>query len=138
MIYAQSIANGNLVVVATSDQDYNARVAFSMLSQVSARFQDQFKGKWESADHRTDNFITWPELDRTLAKYQDPTEADQILKIQKDIEETKIIMHTAIDQVLERGEKIDNLVAISGDLSTASKSFYKSAKKTNSSCCVVS
>lgn len=41
-----------------------------------------------------------------------------------------------IDNVLERGEKLDDLVSKSQDLSSQSKVFYKQAKKTNS-CCVV-
>ena len=38
--------------------------------------------------------------------------------------------------VLERGEKLDNLVERSDELSKQSKLFYKQARKTNS-CCVV-
>lgn len=41
-----------------------------------------------------------------------------------------------IENVLERGEKLDDLVSKSQDLSMQSKVFYKQAKKTNS-CCVV-
>jgi synaptobrevin family protein YKT6 len=39
-------------------------------------------------------------------------------------------------QVLQRGEKLDDLVAKSSDLSAQSKMFYKSAKKQNS-CCIL-
>ena len=126
-----------LSAVAICDSEYNNRVAFSLLSQILTDFTEQFRGKWEHAEGQKDNYCAWPELDRTLVKYQSPEEADKILKIKKEIEETKIIMHQAIDNVLERGEKIDNLVARSEDLGGASKTFYKQAKKTNSSCCSV-
>jgi synaptobrevin family protein YKT6 len=42
----------------------------------------------------------------------------------------------SVEQVLQRGEKLDDLVAKSSDLSAQSKMFYKSAKKQNS-CCIV-
>lgn len=42
--------------------------------------------------------------------------------------------HKTIESVLERGEKIDNLVERSEDLSRQSKVFYTQAKKTNSCC----
>jgi len=45
-------------------------------------------------------------------------------------------MHETIEKVLERGEKIDDLVAKSDGLSAQSKMFYQQAKKQNS-CCVV-
>ncbi|WVR03546.1 hypothetical protein IAU60_000538 [Kwoniella sp. DSM 27419] len=71
-----------------------------------------------------------------LTKYQDPKQADTIMKVQKELDETKIVLHKTIESVLERGEKLDNLVERSNALSAQSKMFYKTAKKQNS-CCVV-
>lgn len=42
-----------------------------------------------------------------------------------------------IDSILERGANLDRLVEQSEDLSSRSKMFYKEAKRTNSSCCVI-
>ena len=72
-----------------------------------------------------------------MQKYQDPSEADKVTKIQRDLDETTQILHKTIDGVLERGVKLDGLVEKSNDLSAQSKMFYKQAKKTNG-CCVVS
>jgi hypothetical protein len=47
------------------------------------------------------------------------------MKIQKDLDETKIVLHKTIEKVLERGEKIDDLVAKSDGLSAQSKMFYR-------------
>uniref|UniRef100_A0A0E0CDB6 V-SNARE coiled-coil homology domain-containing protein n=1 Tax=Oryza meridionalis TaxID=40149 RepID=A0A0E0CDB6_9ORYZ len=67
----------------------------------------------------------------------DPAEADKLLKIQRDLDETKIILHKTIDSVLSRGERLDSLVEKSSDLSAASQMFYKQAKKTNSCCTIL-
>jgi len=72
-----------------------------------------------------------------LSKYQDPASADKITKIQKDLDDTTDILHKTIDNVLERGVKLDQLVERSDDLSRQSKMFYKQARKTNS-CCTIS
>lgn len=45
-------------------------------------------------------------------------------------------LHKTIESVLERGEKIDSLVAKSDGLSAQSKMFYTQAKKQNS-CCII-
>lgn len=66
-----------------------------------------------------------PELKEYLTKYQDPQQADSILKIQKELDETKIVLHKTIESVLQRGEKIDDLVAKSDGLSAQSKMFYR-------------
>jgi synaptobrevin family protein YKT6 len=39
------------------------------------------------------------------------------------------VQHKTIESVLERGEKLDNLVERSNALSAQSKMFYKTAKK---------
>jgi synaptobrevin family protein YKT6 len=59
-----------------------------------------------------------------IVKYQDPQQADSIMKIQKELDETKIVLHKTIESVLQRGEKIDDLVAKSDGLSAQSKMFY--------------
>jgi synaptobrevin homolog YKT6 len=61
----------------------------------------------------------------------DPTQ------IQKELDETKIVLHKTIESVLERGEKIDSLVAKSDGLSAQSKMFYTQAKKQNSCCAIM-
>ena len=65
---------------------------------------------------------------------QDPAQADKLTKIQRDLDETKVILHKTIESMLERGEKLDSLVDKSSDLSMASQMFYKQARKTNSCC----
>ena len=46
------------------------------------------------------------------------------------------ILAKSIDQVLQRGEKMDDLVAKSGELSSQSKAFYETSKN-QTGCCVV-
>ena len=51
------------------------------------------------------------------------------MKVQAELDETKIVLHKTIESVLERGEKLDNLVERSDQLSAQSRLFYKTAKK---------
>ena len=89
--------------------------------------------KWSTEDSDT---IHFPQLSAYLAKFQNPSEADSLTKLQSELDETKIIMHDNIEKILDRGEKIDDLVAKSEGLSYQSKAFYTTARKTNS-CCVI-
>jgi hypothetical protein len=75
-------------------------------------------------------------LPHTHLLLQDPAAAEKLTKIsiQKDLDETTVILHQTIDSVLRRGEKLDTLVEKSADLSLASKMFAKQARKTNSCC----
>lgn len=76
------------------------------------------------------------QLDTYISKYQDPSQADAIMKVQQELDETKIVLHKTIENVLQRGEKLDNLVDKSESLTASSKMFYKQAKKSNS-CCII-
>lgn len=40
---------------------------------------------------------------------QDPAAADKLARIQRDLDETKIILHKTIESVLDRGEKLDQV-----------------------------
>jgi synaptobrevin family protein YKT6 len=88
--------------------------------------------RWRAAT--ADSALVEELLTAALAKYQDPGQADKLLKIQRELDETKVVLHKTIDTVLARGEKLDNLVEKSSDLSMASQLFYKQAKKSNSCC----
>ncbi|KAL9120053.1 MAG: hypothetical protein Q9187_003392 [Circinaria calcarea] len=109
--------------VIISDQDYPALVAHQLLSKVV----DEFLSRYPRTAYSSPNPqpLSFPPLKEYIVKYQDPQQADSIMKIQKELDETKIVLHKTIESVLERGEKIDTLVAKSNDLSGQSKMFYK-------------
>ncbi|KAI1381753.1 putative snare protein [Hypoxylon crocopeplum] len=118
--------------IIISDQQYPALVAHQLLSKV----MDEFLAAHPRSSWSSGQSVAMPELRDYLAKYQDPHQADSIMKIQRELDETKITLHKTIESVLQRGEKIDDLVAKSDGLSNQSKMFYQQAKKQNS-CCVL-
>jgi synaptobrevin family protein YKT6 len=48
-------------------------------------------------------------LPACLPGMQNPEAADKLAKIQRDLDETKIILHKTIESVLDRGEKLDQV-----------------------------
>ncbi|CAL4967443.1 unnamed protein product [Urochloa decumbens] len=124
-----------LCAIAFTDDHYPVRSAFSLLNMVLEEYQKTFGETWRTT--KEDATQPWQYLNDALTKYQDPAEADKLLKIQRDLDETKIILHKTIDSVLARGERLDSLVEKSSDLSAASQMFYKQAKKTNSCCTIL-
>lgn len=117
------------------DVQYPLRSAFSVVNKVLDEYLQVFGNSWQSA--QSDSLENWPYLNQALTKFQDPTEADKLLKVQRDLDETKHILHKTIDSVLDRGERLDSLVEKSSDLSMASQLFYKQAKKTNQCCTIL-
>ncbi|KFY04063.1 hypothetical protein O988_01028 [Pseudogymnoascus sp. VKM F-3808] len=125
--------NTGIVGIIMSDHEYPLLVAQSLLNKVL----DEFTAKYPRSTWSNSNpTLEFSELTQYLSKYQDPQQADNIMKIQKELDETKVILHKTIESVLERGEKIDDLVAKSQGLSDTSRMFYTKAKQQNS-CCVL-
>ena len=129
------VRTDGLAGAVTTDLEYPSRVAFVLLTQLLDEYIASMGSSWKGT---TEPFsIEYAPLEDYLVKYQDPSAADKVTKIQRDLEDTTQILHKTIDSVLERGTKLDSLVERSDDLSRQSKMFYKQAKKTNS-CCVIS
>ncbi|TFK24089.1 vesicle membrane protein with acyltransferase activity [Coprinopsis marcescibilis] len=123
----------NLTAVLICDQEYPVRPAYSLISKAL----DEFTSKVPQSSYSNPAAISFPELATYLQKYQDPRQADTIMRVQQELDETKIVLHKTIESVLQRGEKLDNLVDRSNALSAQSKMFYKTAKKQNSCCTIM-
>ena len=124
-----------LGAIAICDKEYPARVAVAMLKEQLAGFKGEMGTRWRGA---TDELACkYAPLEGALREYQEPAKVDKILKLDRQLTETKDILYKTIDAVLQRGEKLDDLVDKSAALSQQSKLFYKQAKKTNSCCSVM-
>jgi len=131
MVHAYASASTSLVGIAFTCQEYQQRVAHNLLTKILEDFAAQVPRSQWPVDAKVNGF---GEIDVMLQKYQKPEEADPMTKVQNELDETKIILHNTIEAVLNRGEKLDDLVYKSEGLSLQSKTFYKTARKTNSCC----
>ncbi|MNE75697.1 Synaptobrevin [compost metagenome] len=133
MCYAHSRVNGICCVLIT-DSTYPPRVAFSVVMQALLEYEKSVPSSRWKTDDLTDDCLHLKAMDTLLTKYQNPTEADDLLKVKSDLEETTTLMNQCLDNVLKKGEKMDDLVGKSDDLSFHSKAFYNGAKDQNSCC----
>ncbi|KAG8510539.1 Synaptobrevin-YKT6, partial [Galemys pyrenaicus] len=119
------VRNDSLAGVVIADSEYPSRVAFTLLEKVL----DEFAMKVDRTDWPVGSpaNINYDALDYHLSKYQNPREADPMTKVQAELDETKIILHNTMESLLERGEKLDDLVSKSEVLGTQSKAFYKTS-----------
>lgn len=78
-----------LSCVVMCDHEYPQRVAFAVINRVLDDFSMAFpRDVWLS----TSSVLDYPDLNSILAKYQNPQEADPILKVQKELDDTKAIL----------------------------------------------
>ncbi|CAO1615063.1 unnamed protein product [Jaminaea pallidilutea] len=145
-------AHEGITGVLVSDAEYPVRVAFSLLNKLLDDFS--LKVHKTSYQSRVNSITTgtadgpakgegivpassFPQMAEYITRYQDPRQADAIMKVQQELDETKIVLHKTIESVLARGEHLDSLVERSNTLQQSSKQFYKTAKRTNSCCSIM-
>ncbi len=95
------VRSDSLAGVCVSDHEYPHRVAHGLLAKVLDDFAAQVPRAQWPAGTEVPGF-SGP-LDTYLSKYQTPETADPLTKVQNELDETKIIRHTTISAVLERG-----------------------------------
>ncbi|KAI9209069.1 Longin-like domain-containing protein [Polychytrium aggregatum] len=123
-----------LSAVMITDGEYPTRVAFSALNRLLEEFAGRFpQSQWASLTPAQTQ-PAYPELKTHLQTFQNPEGADPFLRVQRELDDTKIVLHKTMQTLLERGEKLDDLVAKSDQLSTQSKVFFKAAKDNNKCC----
>ncbi|KAJ2778203.1 palmitoyltransferase [Coemansia javaensis] len=125
--------HGQLAVVAVTDKDYPELAAMELVGKAARAFEARFEARQIAQAAAA---LPFEDADELLRQYQDPRQANAILKVQRELEDTKAVLHKTMEGLLEREERLDMLVDKSAHLSSQSKAFYKTAKKTNS-CCIV-
>ena len=75
-----------------ADHEYPVRPAFSLLTKLL----DDFTAKVPQTSYASPAAINFPEINAYLEKYQDPRQADAIMKVQQELDETKIVLVTLL------------------------------------------
>ncbi|VEU21595.1 DEKNAAC102482 [Brettanomyces naardenensis] len=132
-VYTRSEGVSGVII---TDKDYPIRPAYTLLNKLLDEYISTHpESEWVDLDEANET-VQMDQLQTYIDKYQNPAKADAIMKVQQELDETKIVLQKSIESVLQRGEQLDSLVDKSEALTASSKTFYKQAKKTNS-CCVI-
>ena len=126
---------GLSICAVRNNNDYPIRVLHRILKDLLVKYKDAHSDKWKTFN--IDLGLPMKGLGEKIIEISNPEKVDKIFKINKDLDNTIVIMHQNIDKILERGEKIEDLVQRSKDLSKTSKNFYRTSKKFNK-CCLIS
>lgn len=121
-----------IAAAVLADKEYPQRVAFSLISKVMLEFTQKYPNQWMSINK--DILFEFPEGDALLEKYKNPLEVDNILKVQRDLEQVTDVMLKNMNDLLRRGEELDDLIAKTDDLTKTSRDFYRTAKAQNQCC----
>lgn len=125
------ITSEGLSGVLLSDEKYPTRVASESLYNYVGQFLE--KGlDWKNISVDT-NYNFAPEY---LEKIQKPEEVDKLIKIRQELDETREVMISNLEELLNRGDKLNELERRTEDLLRDAEDFERGAKGLNR-CCVI-
>jgi len=127
----------NVCYLTLTETSYPKRLAFLFLEEVSVGFIDELSKDYgdQWLNHigtaaRPYQFIKFdPYLQRKQREFVDPSSKQNTSKLNSDLADIHSIMTKNIQEVLNRGEILDNLSTISSNMVSESKKYKWGAKK---------
>jgi len=127
----------NVCYLTLTETSYPKRLAFLFLEEVSVGFIDDLSKEYgdQWLNHigtaaRPYQFIKFdPYLQRKQREFVDPSSKQNTSKLNSDLADIHSIMTKNIQEVLNRGEVLDNLSTISSNMVSESKKYKWGAKK---------
>jgi synaptobrevin family protein YKT6 len=133
-----------LGVSMVTDTTYPKSAAYKALMSASNMYIkyvgiDANKSKNKIGKDVVGDDLQYDWLDNLLDKCKNPMEYDKITQINMTLKEVTDIMTRNIEEVIKRGDKLEDLIKKSNELSEDSKKFTDNAKKLNSWCiqCII-
>eukprot|EP00210_Caulerpa_lentillifera_P006138 g5865.t1 len=125
--------DGDFIYLAVAEESYGRTIPFGFLQRVSEDFQRNHGAKAITGAEGSFDKIFGPSLKNHMEYCQEhPEEISKIASVQKKVDEVKDVMVKNIEQVLERGEKIDNLVTKTDDLRHHAAQFQHQGQRLRS------
>src|SRR5256714_5740171 len=93
--------------IIISDAEYPTLVAHQLLSKIVDEFTTQNPRSSYTGMNERVTSRPMPSLKQYIVKYQDPAQPDSIMRVQRELDETKIVLHKTIEKILERAAILD-------------------------------
>ena len=135
-VFHYIIENGICYLVLT-DKVYPKRLAFLFLEEIHTDFVEELRNEhgedWQNTVQTVGRQYAFIKFDRTIQKkkrdYQDPSSSANVRKLTDDLSAIQNVMRKTIDDVLDRGNKLEDVGEMSKNLASESKRFKWNSKK---------
>ena len=133
IVYINSLEN-DLCYIIITDSEYPKTAAVKVLTEIRHQFELIFDIN-NLKNIKIDKEHIFPAGQEIIDKYQDPQEADKLIKLENKLKEIESMLSKTMNDLLERSENLDELMSQSEDISNTAFQFYQNSKKANQKCC---
>lgn len=114
------------------DKIYPKRLAYVFLDDISKQFCQDFSREQIEVASRPYAFIRFDTyIQRARRSYQDVRAKQNLDRLREELIDVQHVMQTSIQEVLDRGNKLEHMSLLSTNLSSESKRFVKDARQLN-------
>lgn len=127
------LVENQIVYICVSDSETTTRTAYGFLEEMKMKFREQFAGGSSNYPKGADlnptvcaKFAT--HLAAGIRLFNENPNSDKIGKLKLQIEGVKQVMLQNIDDIMERGDRIDNLVVATDNLQQSAETFEDNSR----------
>lgn len=133
ILHGKKLSNGLTAIILTSAA-YSPRIAQVRIGTLLSTVAGGLPASWMRAtedclDIKGEGGLV--PLKDFLEAMQNPSNVDKLSEMRQEMEDTKDIVYQNLEKLLERGNKLEDVLKRSDDLSGAAKMFALEAKKAN-------
>lgn len=129
--YFHYIIENGVVYLTLAERGYPRRLAFQYLEEVNREFQRLYADEISRFSRPYAAVSFDPKMNKIRRDYLDPNAPGNLKKLNSDLQDIHNIMQQNINDVLQRGEKLDVMESRSSSLLSESKKFKKQARYIN-------
>lgn len=118
--------------VCICDKIYPKRLAYVFLDDLARQFAQDFTREQIESASRPYAFIRFDTyIQKARRSYQDVRAQHNLSRLQNELVDVQHVMQTSIQEVLDRGNKLEHMSLLSSNLSSESRKFAKDARQLN-------
>ncbi|KAI8997238.1 Longin-like domain-containing protein [Pilobolus umbonatus] len=126
------IIEGNVCYLCICDQSYPRKLAFSYLEELAKEFNTSYGREVDKPGLRPYAFVKFDTfMQKTKRIYQDTRTQSNLAKLNEDLHDVTRIMTKNMEDLLWRGDSLDRMSTISGELKDSAKLFKDKARHLN-------
>ncbi|KAJ8654288.1 hypothetical protein O0I10_010110 [Lichtheimia ornata] len=126
------IIEGSVCYLCICDKSYPRKLAFSYLEELAKEFNMSYGNEVEKPGLRPYAFVKFDTfMQKTKKIYQDTRTQSNLSKLNEDLQDVTRIMTKNMEDLLWRGDSLDRMSHISGELKDSAKMFKDKARHLN-------
>ncbi|KAI8070478.1 Longin-like domain-containing protein [Gongronella butleri] len=126
------IIEGSVCYLCICDRSYPRKLAFSYLEELGKEFNVSYGNEVDKPGLRPYAFVKFDTfMQKTKRIYQDTRTQSNLTKLNEDLQDVTRIMTKNMEDLLWRGDSLDRMSHISGELKDSAKMFKDKARHLN-------